>query len=493
MLRLKVFENAQSFFEKEFPEQPEIKVGRSETGDVVLRSKRVSREHCRLGFTDGHWRVEDAGSQNGIRVNGEKVPAAILKNGDTLQVGDFRLEIILPSAAPLPPPSGDDADDRTMLLGAALESDATILAGAGQIPPLSGSPKPESPIQGLIRNKRLMAAAGGAIAVLVILLLVAGSSDPPPAPETQVATAEQRKSEAMLDLQTQNRLDGYLKSGQEQFDAGNFQEAMVRFQAALRIDPENPAAKDYFIRSREKLLEQEELRRVAEAAETEKMDRVDQIMARAREAFHQSDYATALEIMAEAKFLAPEAPAVTAFVREIEAAAKTENQKQQEARQQAEMTNAQVREHFEAGQRFYDQKQYHDALKEWNQVLAADLDTPEVAHVRHALPHIQSLLEADVKKDYDAGKAALQKKDYTKAAGALQKVIEILPDYQDAQKLLDAAMTELEAQAKKLFQEGLVYEGIGKNAQAAAKWREVLNIMPVETNEYYQRALEKLK
>lgn len=492
MLKLKVFENAQSFFEKELPEQPEIKIGRAEHCDVVLRSKRVSREHCRLGFASGSWRVEDLSSQNGIRVNGEKVPSAVLKNGDNLQVGDYRLEIILPSATPVPPPSGD-TDDRTILLGAPMASDETIVVGAGQLPHLSVTPESGSPLKRLLKNKTLMAFSVGALALLLILILIVGSSDSPPAPETQVTTAEQQKSEAMMDLQTQNRLDGYLKSGQDQFEAGNFNEALVRFQAALKIDPENSMAKDYFIRSREKLLEQEEQRRIAAEAEKEKMARVDQITARARQAFQQSDYSKAIEIMAEAKFLAPEAPAVTAFMREIEAAAETEKIRQQKTRQQTEEMMAQVREHFAAGQRFYDQKDYHSALREWDQVLAADLDTPETAHVRHAIPHIKSLLEADVKKDYDQGKASFQKNDYTGAVISLQKVVQVLPDYQDARKLMDAAVAELESQAKKLFQEGLVYEGIGKNAQAAAKWQEVLKIMPLETNEYYQRALKKLE
>ena len=69
----------------------------------------------------------------------------------------------------------------------------------------------------------------------------------------------------------------------------------------------------------------------------------------------------------------------------------------------------------------------------------------------------------------------------------------VLPDYQDTGTLLAQAVNALESDAKRLFQEGLVYEGIGQNEKAAAKWREVLKVMPVETNEYYQKALEKLR
>lgn len=496
MLKLKVFENAQSFFEKEFSAGADIKVGRSEHCELVLRSKRVSREHCRLFSESGQWRVEDSNSQNGIQVNGVKVPAAALNNGDTLQVGDFRIEVILPSEKPAPPPP-PDADDRTVLLGAAMASDETIVASPAQLARLSNvradAGAEERPFQRLLKNKRLLAIAGGALCLLIIIILIAGSGSTPPEPEIQVAASEQKKAAAMMDLQTQNRLEGYLRSGKDQFDAGNFNEALVRFQAALKIDPQNATAQDYFAQSREKLLEQEEQRRKDAEAEKERMARVSQIITQAKQVFAQADYSKALEIMAEAKFLAPEDPSVNAFMAEIETAAQTESSRQQEVRQQTEKTMAQIREHFEAGQRFYDQKQYHEALQEWNQVLAANLDTPETAHVRHAVPHIKTLLEADVKKDYDQGKACFQKKDYAGAVTHLQRVSLVLPDYQDTQKLINEAVAELESQAKKLFQEGLVYEGIGQNEKAAAKWREVLKIMPLETNEYHQRALKKLE
>ena len=136
MLKLKVFENAQSFYEKGFSEDADITVGRAEQCDLVLRSKRISREHCRIFCQNGIWQIEDLNSQNGIRVNNVKTGSQTLKNGDNLQVGDFRLEIILDDA----PPASDsipEADDRTVLLQDVDASDMTIVRSPDF---LAGSP-----------------------------------------------------------------------------------------------------------------------------------------------------------------------------------------------------------------------------------------------------------------------------------------------------------------------------------------------------------------
>lgn len=48
----------------------EVKIGRRERCDIVLRFPNVSAEHCQLSLVDGYWYVKDLGSSNGIKVNG---------------------------------------------------------------------------------------------------------------------------------------------------------------------------------------------------------------------------------------------------------------------------------------------------------------------------------------------------------------------------------------------------------------------------------------
>lgn len=61
-----------------------MKVGRKAGNDVVLRATVVSGEHCELIKTGNAYRIRDLGSTNGVKINGTKVPDAILRNGDEI-------------------------------------------------------------------------------------------------------------------------------------------------------------------------------------------------------------------------------------------------------------------------------------------------------------------------------------------------------------------------------------------------------------------------
>lgn len=73
-------------------------LGRGEQCQVVLDDALVSRQHARLLVGEEGARVEDAGSSNGVYVNGTKVQVAELKPGDVIGIGKQRL--VFHAAAP---------------------------------------------------------------------------------------------------------------------------------------------------------------------------------------------------------------------------------------------------------------------------------------------------------------------------------------------------------------------------------------------------------
>lgn len=77
-------------------------IGRASTSDIVLSDSKVSRSHARVQCSDQGCEVEDLGSANGIRVNGDSVLRAPLAPGDVLSVGDsvLRLELSGPELDP---------------------------------------------------------------------------------------------------------------------------------------------------------------------------------------------------------------------------------------------------------------------------------------------------------------------------------------------------------------------------------------------------------
>ncbi|MBJ6764753.1 FHA domain-containing protein [Myxococcaceae bacterium JPH2] len=78
----------------------EITIGRQEGNTIRLTERNVSRQHARLMRLNGHVVVEDLGSYNGTRINGERVAGqSSLKEGDLIQIGDYDLALQTEAAA----------------------------------------------------------------------------------------------------------------------------------------------------------------------------------------------------------------------------------------------------------------------------------------------------------------------------------------------------------------------------------------------------------
>lgn len=71
-----------------------IRVGRSPANDIVLDDASVSRRHALLAIRGDATFVLDDRSLNGVRVNGERVSEAPLKDGDALLLGHVALHYV---------------------------------------------------------------------------------------------------------------------------------------------------------------------------------------------------------------------------------------------------------------------------------------------------------------------------------------------------------------------------------------------------------------
>lgn len=67
------------------------RLGRHPDSEISLDDITVSRRHAEVHRTEQGYAVADSGSLNGTYVNQERVERAILRHGDELQIGKFRL------------------------------------------------------------------------------------------------------------------------------------------------------------------------------------------------------------------------------------------------------------------------------------------------------------------------------------------------------------------------------------------------------------------
>jgi FhaA, N-terminal domain/FHA domain len=69
-------------------EKPRVLLGRSQEADVRIEDPNVSRRHAELVQEGSTYWIVDAGSTNGIEVNGRRVQRAQLSDGDAFTVGE---------------------------------------------------------------------------------------------------------------------------------------------------------------------------------------------------------------------------------------------------------------------------------------------------------------------------------------------------------------------------------------------------------------------
>ncbi|ATB27807.1 FHA domain-containing protein [Melittangium boletus] len=98
----------------------EITIGRQEGNTIRLTERNVSRRHARLLRQNGHVLVEDLGSYNGVRINGERIQGpAQVGDGDLIQIGDY--DLALQQEAAVQPPIAPTIRVPSAALQAALE------------------------------------------------------------------------------------------------------------------------------------------------------------------------------------------------------------------------------------------------------------------------------------------------------------------------------------------------------------------------------------
>jgi Nif-specific regulatory protein len=66
-------------------------IGRAWSNALQLMDEQASRTHARFAHSPKGFQIEDLGSRNGVIVNGQRVPRALLKPGDEIQLGDSLL------------------------------------------------------------------------------------------------------------------------------------------------------------------------------------------------------------------------------------------------------------------------------------------------------------------------------------------------------------------------------------------------------------------
>jgi len=114
----------------------EIVLGRSPDCDISIGRKSISRRHLRVVIQDGKFQAEDLGSQNGTRVNGEKIRGLTpVTPDDEIRISEYliRVSYLDQSEAGGDPDASDAKPSRTMLFDKSKLAAAADLGGDFQV------------------------------------------------------------------------------------------------------------------------------------------------------------------------------------------------------------------------------------------------------------------------------------------------------------------------------------------------------------------------
>ncbi len=115
-LTFKIFKGDELLREESLT-QAVIKIGKLSSSHLRLEDESVSRMHAVIEVSADEISIIDLGSTTGTMVNGQKINKAVLQPGDSIVLGDIRLELAIgevaaapvvtaaPVATPLPPRS----------------------------------------------------------------------------------------------------------------------------------------------------------------------------------------------------------------------------------------------------------------------------------------------------------------------------------------------------------------------------------------------------
>lgn len=77
-------------------------IGRLRGNDITLDDAQVSRHHARIAYFEGEATFQDLDSHNGSLVNDRRATSRVLRSGDIIRVGPFRLRFLAEAASEVP-------------------------------------------------------------------------------------------------------------------------------------------------------------------------------------------------------------------------------------------------------------------------------------------------------------------------------------------------------------------------------------------------------
>ncbi|OLN30393.1 hypothetical protein DVDV_0593 [Desulfovibrio sp. DV] len=427
-------------------------IGRAARCDLVIDDATVSREHLLIDGRGGRWLALSRNPKNPALKNGVPFQTAPVGTGDTLTLGPARLRLVLSN-------------------------------------PQAGLALPPR-VRRLLGDRKLLISAG--IGIFILLVLLFFLSKPAKTPQEAVVADDWARQRAQQDTEFMNKVSTLLIQARRLQEEGRDDQALARLDALLAIDAGNGEAQRLKAELQTGMMQRS-------AEDKSRRDQAAQALERAKPHIQQAerllaagDGAGARAAAQDALAQAPDAAQVRQLMEKIDAREASDQRQAQEKAQTATAKRQELNGLYDEAAAALADDALYKALLIYRRLGDAEAAEPARAAARKKAAEIQDALVKRVMPDFTAGQKLYNQKKYAEASALWAKVLEIYPEAKETKARLAELTPMLEAEAKRLYEEGLVYEGLGDRQTARARWNAVLETMPLKDNAYSRRAAEKL-
>ncbi len=502
-LQLLVFEKNTEIDRFKTERDDDITIGRAGENHIRLSNGHVSSRHAMISKENDVWTIHDLGSTNGLKVNGKKVTAQGLNSSDTISIYPYTIKVTISTREK---PAYEDITIATAGITRD-EGDATVMNNFGLADETRldrpAVAQPKTSVFKLVRIAALILLLIGMASLLAFQLFgpTHGKQEPTPSVQGKPQPLQKEKPPALIpDLSSRREHKSLLDQAASLIRQGQYSEALNRLSAAVAILPEDEQTLALITDVKGKIHRQEEEKAQEAARLAALRQKLEQGITLAEKRLRAGRFQSARQIIktlpAEGKNysqltsltdradkLAQRINLTIARQQKKQAAAKTKKAKKQQ----------QVIDYYENGLRAYQGGDYETAIRQWELAAASKIDIPEPAKARNSLRELRVFLNKAAQPNFSKGMTCYQKADYSCALQQFNMVLEIYPEHRKAADLVADILPKQEEKAKRLYQDGLVYEGINNIEAAIEKWQQALVEMPLATNEYRVKTLRKLR
>jgi len=497
----------------------EFFIGRSpEKCQIVLKDNEISTVHAVIRRTKSSCTLEDLGSTNGILLNGERINKVELKEGDEFIIGDTTFTVEVYSELLQAEKEGLMPVDHQEEVIVEEEASSNLSEGSLLDTESEGSKSKSLFSADALRDpdkrKKILYIVVGLLLVWVLL-----GEDPesekkaaPKGKQASAKTKDKKASEKKDDKKkaaaasavkpTKKRkytpeqkefLESTYQLGKELFSQGKYSEAIFELEKILAIDNGYKKTKQLHTLSKQGLAQLEELerKRREEEERRKRLEKVKQLLVKAREAVKNKQVVMAESFFSQIMEFDPENIEVSQLKMELDA------WKQEQARIAEEKAKKEAERKrqvglLQPGKNHYLKKEWYKAIVRLEEFLKLkDMDEDLTSSASEMLIESQNNLRSLISPLLTKARSLKEGEDLKGSYELYGEVLGFDPSHEESLNEMNNIREILDRRSKKTFREAIILESMTLFEAAKEKLQEVQQISPTDS-EYYIKATTKL-